>query len=66
MRRKRFATYEEAEAHAKAHTPDTDLSMVPQLDEKLAHHPDYERGFYFAKVNKYAVMTKKGNRQNFR
>lgn len=63
VRRKRFATYEAALSHAEANNPDSDPSMVPNLDEPHASHPDYEKGLYYAGIrNKYAVITKKGNR----
>jgi hypothetical protein len=35
--------------------------MVPSVDPPLDQHPDYEKG-YFWYDNKYAVVTKRGNR----
>ena len=61
VRRKRFPDYDTAHEHATSNTPDTDSSMIPSLDPPHAEHPDYEKG-YFWYGNKYAVMTKKGNR----
>lgn len=61
VRRKRFPDYDTAEAHARANDPGTDSSMVPSLDEKWSDHPDYEKGFFWF-GNKYAVLTRKGNR----
>lgn len=61
VRRKTFPDYDAALAHAQSSTPDTDSSMVPTLDEPHASHPDYERGVFW-EGNKYAVITKKGNR----
>lgn len=63
VKRKYFGDYDSAEAHAKAQNPDTDGSMVPNVDDKIASHPDYERGMYYANVNRYAVITRAGNRK---
>jgi hypothetical protein len=60
VRRRRFADYDSAKAHAEANNPDTDGTMVPNVDEKFAQHKEYERGFFSDGVNRYAVMHNKG------
>jgi hypothetical protein len=58
-RRKRFPTAEAADRYAEANTPDTDGQMVPNVDEKFAKHPHYDRS-HFWHGNRYAVVHLKG------
>ena len=58
VRRKKFPDYDSAYEYAKSINPDTDSSMVPNIDEKFGHRPDYEKGmFWFG--NRYAAITRK-------
>ncbi len=67
VKRKKFHDFDSAHAHAKAHNPDTVPDMAPNVDDKIANHPDYESGvFHFSQSNKYAVITKAGNRKAWR
>jgi hypothetical protein len=54
-RRQRFSDYDTAVAHARANTPDSDPSMVPNVDTKHSDHPNYEKGFFWH-GNKYAAL----------
>lgn len=52
----RFPDFDSALAYGKSISPDIDGSMMPNVDDKLAHHPRYEKGlFWFG--NNYGVIT---------
>lgn len=60
VRRRRFGTFEEADTFAASNNPDTDGSMVPNVDDKFVNHPDYEKGHYWPNhENRYAVIHQK-------
>ena len=52
----RFPDYDSALEHAKKNDPDTDGSMVPNVDESFNDHPGYEKGLYWLRNNNYAVI----------
>lgn len=54
-----FEDFDAALSHARSKTPDTDGTMVPNVDESLSDHPGYEKGVFWNK-NRYAVILKKG------
>jgi hypothetical protein len=59
IRRKKFSTFEEADAYASSTDPDKDGSMAPNVDDKFVHHEKYEKGYFWPKhENRYAVMLK--------
>lgn len=51
-----FPDFDSALAYGRSISPDIDGSMMPNVDEKLAHHRGYEKGlFWFG--NNYGVIT---------
>lgn len=58
VKRKRFADYDSALTHAQSTNPDSDSSMVPNVDQRFVDHPGYEKGLFWL-GNRYAVITKK-------
>lgn len=51
-----FDDFDAARAHGAAINPDVDGSMVPNVDESLAEHPNYEKGLFW-EGNRYGVIT---------
>lgn len=56
VRRTGFDTYDQAKAWMDANNPDTDGSMVPNIDPAYLSHPNYESGGFYAKTNRYAAI----------
>jgi hypothetical protein len=57
-KRSHFPDFDSALAHGESLSPDTDGSMLPNVDENLAHHPRYEKGLFWHS-NRYGVITRK-------
>ena len=53
-----FNTYESALDFANSNTPDTDCTMVPNVDDDYSDRPNYEQGMFWDRCNRYAVITK--------
>lgn len=55
-----FPTWEDAKAAGEATNPDTDGSMVPNVDKSIGEHPEYESGLFWPRhENKYAAIHKR-------
>lgn len=63
-RRRHFDTYGDAYRWAEANNPDTDGSMVPNIDPEYGEHPNYEKGMFWPESgeNRYAAIHQNRDR----
>lgn len=65
VRTRHFPTHEAADAYAETNNPDTDGSMVPNIDHSIGNHPNYSRGYYWPRhENRYAAVHQHGANQD--
>lgn len=64
VRRHHFDRYGDAVRWAEANNPDTDGSMVPNIDPEYGEHPNYEKGMFWPESgeNRYAAIHQNKDR----